>query len=68
MASQSAGTASLQRSQTPNECTGFDTKQSDGENIVMLELLEMWSNTSLPSFSGHFCSGVGALSMGQIHV
>ncbi len=28
---------------TPNECTEYDTKKSDGEAPVMLELLGMWS-------------------------
>ena len=32
-----------------NECSGYDTKQSDGEVPVMLELLGMWSTPPLPS-------------------
>ena len=52
----------------PNECTGYDIKQSDGE--VMLEVLEMWSTPSLPSLPGPLCPGVVAsdrvLSMDQI--
>ena len=36
----------------PNECPGYDTKQSDGEVPVMLELWEMWSTPSLPSLPG----------------
>ena len=32
----------------PNECPGNDTKQSDGEVPVMLELWGMWSTPSLP--------------------
>ena len=27
----------------PNECTGYDTKQSDGEAPVMVELYGTWS-------------------------
>ena len=34
---------------TPNECPGYDTKQSDGEVPVMQDLWEMWSTSSLPS-------------------
>ena len=33
---------------TPNTCSGYDTKQSDGEALVMLDLLGM-RNTSLLS-------------------
>ena len=42
-------TACLQRGKTPlpNECLGYDTKQSDGEAPV-LELWGMWSTSSLP--------------------
>ena len=35
-----------------NECPGYDTKQSDCEVPVMLELWEMKSTPSLPSFPG----------------
>ena len=35
-----------------NECPGYDTKQSDGEVPVMLELLGMWNTPSLPLLSG----------------
>ena len=54
----------------PNECPGYDTKQSDGEVPVMLEHWGMWSTPSLPSVPGPLWPGVGApdrvLSMGQI--
>ena len=40
-------TASLQ-SPPPNECPGYDTKQSDGEVPVTLELLGMWHTPILP--------------------
>ena len=36
----------------PNECSEYDTKQSDGEVPVMLELWEMQSIPSLPSLLG----------------
>ena len=36
----------------PNECPGFDTKQSDGEVPVMLELWGMRSTPSLPLLPG----------------
>ena len=32
---------------SPNECPGYDTKQSDGEVPVMLDLWGMWSTPSL---------------------
>ena len=32
---------------SPDECSGYDTKQSDGEASVMLELWEMQSTPSL---------------------
>ena len=52
-----------------NESPGYDTKQSDGEAPVMLELWGMWSTPSLP---GPLWPEVGALdrflSMGQIEL
>ena len=55
-----------------NKCPAYDTKQSDGEVPVMLELLGMWSTSSLPSLPGPLCPGVvaldRALSMGQIEL
>ena len=44
----------------PNECPVYDSKQSDGEAPVMLELLEMWGTPSLPSLPGPFWPGVVA--------
>ena len=56
----------------PNQHPGYDTKQSDGEVPVMLELLEMQSTPSLPSLPGLLRPGVVApdslLSMGQIEL
>ena len=50
---QNAPTTSLQRSKTPpNECPGYDTKQSDSEAPVILELWGMLSTPSLPSLPG----------------
>ena len=50
----------------------YDTKQSDGEVPVMLELWGMRSTPSLPSYPGPFWLGVvapyKALSMGQIQL
>ena len=37
---------------TPNECTEYDTKQSDGEAPVMLELWGIRSTPSLPLLPG----------------
>ena len=36
----------------PNECTVYDTKQSDGETSVMLELWGMQSTPLLSSLPG----------------
>ena len=56
----------------PNECPGYDTKQSDGEAPVKLELWEMRSTPSLPSFPGPLWPGVVApdrvLPIGQIEL
>ena len=50
---QLAGAVSLQRGKThPNECPVYDTKQSDGEASVMLELWQMWSTFLLPPLPG----------------
>ena len=43
-----------------NECPGYDTKQSDGEVPVMLELWGIRSTPSLPSLPGPFCPWVVA--------
>ena len=57
---------------SPNECPGFDTKQSDGKVPVMLEFGGMRSTPSLPSLPGSIWPGVVAsdmaLSMGQIEL
>ena len=54
LALQNTQTASLQRDKSPlhNKCLEYDTKQSDGEVSVMLELWGMQSTPSLPSFPG----------------
>ena len=56
----------------PNECPIYNTKQSDGEVLVMLDLWGMQSTPSLPSLPGRFCPGVVArdrvLSIGQIEL
>ena len=56
------------RPPTRNECPAYDTKQSDGEIPVMLELWQMWSISSLPSLPDQLWPGVVApdwvLSMG----
>ena len=50
----------------------YDTKQSDGEALVMLELWGMWSTLLLPLLPSPFRLGVVApdrvLSMGQIEL
>ena len=57
----------------PNECPGYNTKQSHGKVPVMLELWVMWSTPSLPLLPGPFWSGVvepdrALLSMGQVEL
>ena len=60
------------RSPYPNECPGYDTKQSDGEAVVKLEIWGMRSTLSLPSLSGPLWPGLVApdrvLSIGQIQL
>ena len=55
-----------------HKCSGYDTKQSDGETPVMLENWGMWSTPSLPSLPSPLWLGVVApdrvLSMGQIEI
>ena len=43
-----------------NECTGYDTKQSDGEVPVILVLWGIQSTPSLPSLPGPLWPGVVA--------
>ena len=67
-------TAPLQKvkAPTPNKCPGYDTKQSDGEVPVMLELWRIWSIPSLLSLPDPLLPGVltpdRVLSMGQIEL
>ena len=49
----------------PNKCHGYDTKQSDGEVPVMLELWEMWCTFLLSSLPGLLWSGVVGLDRVQ---
>ena len=63
--------ASLQRGKAPtNKCPGYDTKQSDNEARLTLELWRMQSTCSLPSLPGQPWPGVVAadrvLCIGQI--
>ena len=51
----------------PNECTGYDKKQSGGEAPVMLEIWRMLSTPSMPSLPGPLWPRVVA-SMGQIEL
>ena len=52
----------------PNECPEYDTKQSDGEVPVMLELCGMWNTPLLTSLPGPLWSGVVATDKGRIDV
>ncbi len=60
---------SAERKYPINEYPGYDTKQSDGEVPVMLELWGMWRTPSLPLLPSNLWLGVvspdGVLSMGQ---
>ena len=60
------------RKDSSNECPGYDTKQSDGEFPVMLELWGMWSTSSLPLLTGTLSLRVvvsdGVISIGQIEL
>ena len=67
---QNTLTAPLQKGKTPSsECPRYDTKQSDGEVPVMLELWAMWRTPLLPLLPGTLWPGVVApdsvLPMGQ---
>ena len=44
----------MQSEKKTNECPGYDTKQSDGEVLVMLEHWGMRSTPSLPLPPGPF--------------
>ena len=63
---------SAEGNESPNECPGYDIKQSDGEVPVMLELWTMRSTPSLPSLPGPLGPGVVApdrvLFMGRIEL
>ena len=49
---------SAEEENSSNECPLYDTKQSDGEAPVMLELWEMQSTPLLPSLPGPLWPGV----------
>ena len=51
----------------PNECPVYDTKQSDGEVLAILQLWGMWSTPSLPSLPGPLWPGVVAPDKGPIY-
>ena len=55
-----------------HKCPGYDTKQSDSEASVMLEVWRMWSTPSLPLLPGPLWPGVVApdrvLSKGKIEL
>ena len=51
----------------PNECSGYDTKQSDGEVSVILELWGMQIAPSSPSLPGPLWPSVVAPDMGHIY-
>ena len=61
-------TASLQRGKTPtNKCPGYDTKQSDCEALVMLELWLIGSTPSSPSLPALLWPGVVAPDIGPFY-
>ena len=49
---------SQHRSRQPNEGSGYDAKQSDGETSIMLDLCEIRSNPLLPSLPGPHLLGL----------
>ena len=51
----------------PNDCPEYDTKQSDGEVLVMLEPWGIWSIPSLPLLPGSLWPGMLAPDMGPIY-
>ena len=51
----------------PNECPGYDTKQSDRDVPVMLELSGIRSTPLLPSLPGPLCPGVVAPDKGPMY-
>ena len=53
----------LQRSKTLQRMSCYDTKQSDGEAPVIMELWGMWSTPSLPSLPSRLWPGVVAPDM-----
>ena len=62
------GCISTEEQDPPNEFPGYDTKQSDGEVPVMLELWQMPSTPSLPSLIDPLWPGGVAPDMGQIEL
>ena len=56
---QSTGTAestdclTAEKKNSPNDCPEYDTKKSDGEALVMIELWGMLSASLLPSLQVH---------------
>ena len=61
---------SAEEEDSHNKCPGYDTKQSDVEDPVMLKLWGTWGTPLLPSLSDPQWPGVVApnriLSVGQI--
>ena len=62
-----ADTVSAEGSLPHNECPGYDTKQSDGEVSVMMELCGMRGIPLLPSLPRPLWPGVVAPDMGPIY-
>ena len=58
---------SAEGSPPANKCPGYDTKQSDGEVPVMLELWGMWSTSLLPLLPGPLWPLVVAPDKGPIY-
>ena len=55
-------------SKSPNECPRYDTKQFDGETLVMLELWGMQSTLLLPLLPGQLWPGVVAPEIAYLWV
>ena len=64
---QNTLTSFMQSGNPPKKCPGYNTKQSDGEGPVILELWRLCSPL-LPLLPGPLWPGVVVLSMGQVEL
>ena len=62
------GCSSTAGKDLPDECPDYDTKQSDDEVTVMVEVWGMWSTPLLPSLPGPFWAGVVAPGLNRTNL